>query len=339
MHGMKLIINAKVPIILALIVLVSNPVWFLWNIRFVIVLLLILLLVLFLLPRLHSKSAVNSMGKNIPIVFLFAAYFLGISTLVGGFQTYLLTSAFILLIYPVITKQERLEALKIITNCLAIIILISGIPWLVNTFIFKLPMWGGTIKYYESKGMENVIENYILFIQVQHDFLVRFYSIFDEPGTLGTLCAFVLYGNRYNFKNRANLVILIGAIFTFSLAFYLLVILGLFIQNLRNVKKLLFAVIGLIIVGSTVLYLLADNETFQTAILGRFSDIEGSIENRELATLDVYYNRFLSTPEGIYGAGRNFLLSNPSLFKGQTYKFFVIEFGIIGSLILLITYL
>src|SRR5690606_28258663 len=127
----------------------------------------------------------------------------------------------------------------------AFIVFVSGIPWLIHTFAFPLPMWGGTIQYYESKGMDNILENYILFIQVQHEFVVRFYSIFDEPGTLGTLSAFVLYGNRYMFRRKENLIILIGGILTFSLAFYILLIAGLFIQNIRNIKQILFATIGL----------------------------------------------------------------------------------------------
>lgn len=50
----------------------------------------------------------------------------------------------------------------------------------------------------------------------------RYASIFDEPGYLGTVSAFILAIGQYNLFKRTNLVIFISALFTLSLAFYFL---------------------------------------------------------------------------------------------------------------------
>ena len=333
------IFNQRVAVLIALIILVSNPVWFLWEFRFLVVLFFLAILVLILLPRLHNKKLVSQVVFTLPITVLFFLYFVVLSGLVGGFQTYLFASFIILLIHPLFYEYEKSMALKIITYTLASIVFVSLFFWLIHTYMFALPMLGGYISYYESKGMDSVIENYLVFIQVQHDFLIRFYSIFDEPGTLGTLSAFILYANKYDFRKKANIIILVGAIFTFSMAFYILFLIGLLIQYVNNVRRILLMAFGTLLVFSCVLYFFSDNITFQTTVLGRFSNIEASINNRESHYLDNYYSYFFSGSDVLYGKGRSFLVSNPILFEGQTYKFFIIEFGVLGLVIILITYI
>ncbi len=59
------------------------------------------------------------------------------------------------------------------------------------------------------------MNNYLLFVTMATANTFRFYSMFDEPGVLGTLSAFVLFANKYDFKRKSNLIILIGAFFHF----------------------------------------------------------------------------------------------------------------------------
>lgn len=54
---------------------------------------------------------------------------------------------------------------------------------------------------------------------------LRFHSIFDEPGYLGTISAFLLALNRYDFEKKENIIIFIAGLLTLSLAFYFLSIL------------------------------------------------------------------------------------------------------------------
>jgi len=329
----------RVSLLLALIVLISNPVWFLWNIRFYIVAFLVFLLVVFLLPRLGRGDNFLAIFRKISITFLFFVYFVIISSLIGGFQLYVLISFVILLLYPLIKDKEKEIALKMITKMLAVIVFVSFIPWVVNTFIIQLPMLGGYIEYYDTKGMDSVIENYILFIQIKHDFLIRFYSIFDEPGTLGTLSAFILYANRFDFRQKQNIIILIGGCFTFSMAFYILMLLGLLIVNLNRFKRIVVSIIYVILFVIFMFLVLENNETFKTVIIDRFQNVNSSLENRESFYLNYFYDYFVNSSEIWFGIGRDFILSKNSLLAGQSYKFFIIEFGLFGFLCAVITYL
>jgi len=79
----------------------------------------------------------------------------------------------------------------------------------------------------------------------------RFSSIFDEPGYLGTIAAFYLIYQDFNFKKPQNIVLFIGGLFTLSLAFYIMVfpfLLFNFIKKDRIVDFLIFAIIIVVLV-------------------------------------------------------------------------------------------
>jgi hypothetical protein len=79
----------------------------------------------------------------------------------------------------------------------------------------------------------------------------RFYSIFDEPGYLGTITALYLIYQKFNFKKNRNIILFIGGIFTLSLAFYILTVPYLLLKLNKNRKGPLLALsIGILIVLS-----------------------------------------------------------------------------------------
>lgn len=79
----------------------------------------------------------------------------------------------------------------------------------------------------------------------------RFTSIFDEPGYLGTIIAFYLIYQDFNFNKLPNIILFIGGLFTFSLAFYILVLPFLFfniIKKGRIVELLIFSIIVVVLI-------------------------------------------------------------------------------------------
>lgn len=71
----------------------------------------------------------------------------------------------------------------------------------------------------------------------------RLCGMLDEPGRIGTMCAFFLVNERFRFKhNWKNLLILIGGILSFSVTFFLIVIFYCIYITLsqKNVKTFLF---------------------------------------------------------------------------------------------------
>src|SRR5690606_22826301 len=137
-----------IAIIVAMIVLISNPVWFLWYVRFFIVIPLALLLFAILMQRLpYNRYYKEIFGKKFLFFTIFFAYFVVISSFVGGSQSYLFISALILLSYFLLTPNEKETSLKIITKVLGLIVFFSFVPWLINSFVFKLPVYD-YISYY-----------------------------------------------------------------------------------------------------------------------------------------------------------------------------------------------
>jgi hypothetical protein len=239
-------------------------------------------------------------------------------------------------IISVFSKDELIKAFSILTNYLFIIVLVSLPLWFIHTFIFQLPSYG-TIDLAAQKGAEYVYENYLFFVTCSGLEQFRFYSIFDEPGALGTLSAFVLYGNKYNFRDKRLLVILAGGIFTYSLAFYILTIIGFIascIISRVNAKPLFFA----IAVVCAAFYYLQSDETFQTVLLGRFErNTLEIVESRTEESINKYFEKHISDSEMIFGIGENGKVANGLEF-GSSYKLFVIENGWVGLFLMIIMY-
>jgi len=78
---------------------------------------------------------------------------------------------------------------------------------------------------------------------------IRFASIFDEPGFLGTILAFILVIEEFRLFRLQNLVFFISGIFTFSIAFYIICAIGLGYMFRKKLKTFLPIFILIIIIG------------------------------------------------------------------------------------------
>lgn len=103
----------------------------------------------------------------------------------------------------------------------------------------------------------------------------RFPSIFDEPGYLGTLLALLLCIEKYNLKNRKNLILFISGILTISLSFYMLSAVY-FVLNYIKIIKLNYKYIPILII-IILITMNAFSETLESRIIARVID-EGNIE-------------------------------------------------------------
>lgn len=128
-----------------------------------------------------------------------------------------------------------------ISLCIYVIVLLTGISG-IGRISYMGDAYGG-------------YENYILYLRSMNtagDAFERFNGPFLEPGHLGMMGAFLLYANSFNFKNRDNIVIGISVLLSFSLAGWMLCIIGYCFYTYYNEKiKLsrLFLII-LVIFGS-----------------------------------------------------------------------------------------
>lgn len=322
---------------LALIVLLQNPPWPLWN--YGLILGYLLSFVLFSYLYCTDGKTIFLKGitkKKLPILFI-SFCFLFIAPLIYGFR---LSTVFIFLTYILLFRIDTSDlslSFHILTNVIAVIILISLPFWFIHVFVYELPTFG-ILDISEMKGAAYVLNNHILFLTYDGLDFFRFYSVFDEPGVLGTLAAFILFGNKYNFRKWQNVVILLGGIFTYSMAFYVLSLVGYVYYSIHSLKKFVKSFIAILILSFIVFVLLKDNLAFSLSIVERFQDFGlDRINNRTGDAINQHFDDMFLTPSIFLGEGASFLSANGEDI-GASYKLFIIEYGLLGTLSLFLMY-
>jgi len=81
------------------------------------------------------------------------------------------------------------------------------------------------------------------------DSLLRFCAMFDEPGVVGTICSIILFIEGFNLKKFSNVVFFISGILTFSLFFYLGILVFLIVRVFirKNIKTTLYTMLGIVV--------------------------------------------------------------------------------------------
>lgn len=322
-----------IPKIICLVILLQNPVWLVWGIGTELSFILLCFLFVILYPRrrrLRKDYVFFSLFILLPVFV--------IRPLFSGFHLSGVLYLLLFLMLPCITYSEGEKALNILTNILSLIITISLPMWLIHVFIVPIPHIG-YFDLSQLKGSEAIYENHIFFVSfVGNEGYYRFYSMFDEPGVLGTLSAFILFARKDEF-NTKNIIILLGGIFTYSLAFYILSIVGFLYAYTKKPKTLLLVIFISFPIAFSINYFLKDDIAYQQAIIYRLGDnsLEENLDRRTNYRVDRYYNNMVSTFDGLWGLGSK-KIDALGLDEGQSYKRFVLEFGTLGLLSMLILY-
>lgn len=184
--------------------------------------------------------------------------------------------------------------------------------------------------------------NHVLWIRTTFDYGIfeRFNAFFLEPGHQALVSSFLMMANKYDFKkNPYLLILLIGVIFSFSLAGYLLTAIGFLLMKINSVVKLIATLVvasGFIIAAQN--WNGGDNPVNEL-IIGRLEydeskGIKGN--NRFYNNTDDDFNKAVETGGVWIGIKNN---TNMSLVGGAGYKIYIINYGIVGVLLVLLFYL
>jgi hypothetical protein len=334
--GKGLVFNKSALIVnlFVLIVFLQNPPWPLWDFWFPPLFLCFLVLLILLNERIiHTKTANKNIFYFTLLLFIF---FIGFQS-IGNFRTSSVVTVIIFFQLYFLSIKEKCEILKKVTSILALIIAISLPLWLINQFVVGLPVMFD-MQYGDWKGdsVSTIIENYLFFVQEKGNFINRFYSIFDEPGVLGTLSAFLLFANKYNFKDKRIILILLGGIFTYSLAFFILTLIGLLLYYVRKPLLLVILCFGFVVIGISII-IFFDQNPVVAVILERLLSPQSSLESRVSSDLEDYFLNYISSVDFVLGKGTDFFENNQ--LGGQGYQVFLIENGFFGSLLVIGMYL
>ena len=242
------------------------------------------------------------------------------------------------LIATQITKKEGNNVVCLTTNYLFCGVIVSLPLWLFHQFVSPLPVFDIIdVSSWKSADRALFYENHIFFICAEGFEAMRFYSWFDEPGVLGTFSAFILWANNYNFKNFKVVTVFIGALFSFSMAFYILTIVGWLIYSRHSIKKLLITIAAMLVVGYSLLYYLQDNLAFQQEIVNRVINHEDSGVNSRIGVeIEHLWDQYGHSSEIVFGLGSGSLEKYGGVSK--SYQCFLLELGYVVLLLVLVSY-
>ena len=280
------------------------------------------------------------------IIFIFFFY-----RAEGNVNSYLysLMSAFALVPLILLKSKYQIDLLERFQKVISIILVVSLFFWLGHLFGYDLPSYDITFGQIDrGKGLEAqyFFSNYVFYLvdtTWMHSLsyvptFFRFSSVFLEPGFLAILMVFLLFINRFDFKDRRNILYVLVIVATVSLAGFLM---GVFAYIAHSIQHSRRGIAGMVIV--TVLLFFSynffkeynhGNNFINQGVIERlqFDEMEGSISgnNRTSVAMDNDFEKFVTTSDIWFGQG------SEQLEFGVGYKAFLLKYGIVGLCIFLI---
>ena len=309
-----------------------NP-WFLWGCASFVALFQFVISAFFytLYPSLFFLSK-----KNIVAIYLLFIFYVSTSMQAGGALTNLL-SFFIFSCLLMIRDDVKIDIIEYVSKVFASILFVSLLFFLLNYMFYSMQF------VYSNFREQYYFKNYFVFLSPEIDhayFFPRFQSVFLEPGHIGMISSFLLYVQRFNLKKWYNVVILISALFSFSLAAYVLLFVGVIMLIYIKSKRLfLFAcVLFSVSISSFVVYNWESDSMFNKLIVERLKYDNGDISgnNRYSEDFEREYEAKISTADKWFGWQPDFLM-----YKGGNagYKRYISTYGIVGLFIAASLYL
>ena len=190
---------------------------------------------------------------------------------------------------------------------------------------------GGTLYKHFFGAIIAINKNYIIDTP-------RLCGVFDEPGVIGTVAALLLVGDKLDLKkNKKNIIIFVAGVLSFSLTFFVLIVIYYTIKNItKSPKKIIIFAFTII----TCLFLISTygvkNELLNRYIFSRLEIQNGEISgnNRTSDSFDYIYNNFLNSgdlKDIFFGKGTDAANNNIWMIGSSSYKKLIYDFGIIGS--------
>ena len=271
----------------------------------------------------------------IPIFFLFLLRlyiidYSSINSILGNILRIYIFSIVLLL-----NDSYKIKIFNYLTKAFAILISISILLW----FLKLLGLYESYSYLSIGKNTNSHLNYYFFLIQNRFDFIPRFMSVFLEPGHLGMISSFLLFGNLFKLKNKYVLMIFISTLFTFSLAAYLLCFISyvslLFLKKNQMLTFFLMALIFIIVYTISINYNNGNN-LINNLVIDRliFDGEQISGWNRFTDNFNDYFDNFITSQESLFGIGHNELVN---LFPNRVsvgYKTYIVAYGLVGLLIL-----
>ncbi|MDE6341270.1 MAG: hypothetical protein K2K93_03040 [Muribaculaceae bacterium] len=293
---------------------------------------LVMMIVMGLLPIKIRLDATT--GWMAAAVIGITAWYTYIDGLPMGATTFLMyLPVFFLLQLPFEYKKDLLQT----TIKWYAISLIPGLFLYTVTQVVSLPSMGRFVHPNYKPFL-----NYIFYIKTTLDFgtLERFNAYFLEPGHQALLGTFLMIADRFRFRKNPWLwVIAVAVVMSFSLAGYLLALVGFVLLKINSLGKMLATVAAVIIFVIGMQNLSGGDNAFNDLIISRLErdesqGIKGN--NRFAGNTDFVFSRMMHSSDSLTGVKDK---TNMDLIAGAGYKIYFINYGWIGTLLSLFFYI
>ena len=244
----------------------------------------------------------------------------------GGFY-----DSVILLLFFFIDDNVKAKALCLFRLFLLCISVLGVICYF--SFILKIGLPYTLVPYYSEAGGFYV--NYYFTYLLYDEPYLRLCGVFNEPGYFGTVLALMLVNNLNNIRLKGNIVMLIAGCLTMSMAFWVIILIGVVLSSIKNIKALFIS-------GSCMLILLITVNTVQfenkniTYLLGRFQidNNTGKIKgnNRTSSSFDNIEKDFRQNGDKLFGFGNGYC-NLKNIKKTSSIKKYFVEWGYLGVIL------
>lgn len=275
----------------------------------------------------YKKIFILHIGIFLPFVYFLLFNFNNFEVTPIGF---LATLELLLII--LLKKSILSNAFRLYKRILLIMASFGIIFYLI--FIIGVPVPYSTTIFYEIYT-SSVYINYGLSFLLLGDGYLRLCGLFNEPGYFGTILALVLCTEKFNLKKKSNLIFFIAGCLTFSLAFYFIILIYLFLASVKSRIRFIGFVSMLVLLFGILPNIEFSNQNINN-ISNRLKIEDGVLvgDNRSNSNIDESIDSIFSNSEHfIFGYGRGY--SRTLSLKGtSTFKSYIIDFGFIGFLLL-----
>lgn len=209
----------------------------------------------FLGTLLLVKRRINFGDRNILVIILLQIFFLGIAAIYHSDLTYIkliFQSLSVIITYIFISNFINLRQLVhsfilfcVIMCIMGALVFLGGIIGIIKPFSVY-PRLDGSIMYNFILTFTNSV------FYVNDKLVIRVAGFFDEPGTFAYFLTFALGFNKLMFDNKKyEKIILFLGLFTFSLVFYITLVLYLFLFYV-NYKKIVRVITYFMIISIAI---------------------------------------------------------------------------------------
>lgn len=302
---------------------------------------------------LHKKKQIwkSEIKGNYSLGFFFLAIFAFYQNIISlssnaNILSYSNTVLFLGIFYSVLHFNEdfKNEIVSFIEKAM-IILLIPAIVVFLLRFVVSLPYI--PTMYSNSFGNDpyGLLHNYIFLIHhaeaiVDIASFPRFCGPFLEPGQLATFLAFLLYVLKYDFSKKGRYILLIALLFSFSLAGYVLAVVGVMMQKSNKIKRIMPVIIVLGITYVVGKNYNNGNNLLNNYILVRleYDEEKGITGNDRSSTItdDLYENYVLKNTDYLLFGWEKYRID---AIGGSGYKTYIVRNGIFSLIFIILFYL